>query len=130
MIYFNENDFHLTEIKRESKLFNLITDSRYKIFGLKQSNNPIIDIEYSNDTRDIIDNKRSEIQKFFEIANLKDIEFEYKNVYNNEIKIGLRKDLRKHIILTAAILRTIVYCLEGKLDLKKNYKLPGFPKFD
>ena len=130
MIVFNENDFNISKIKRESKLFNLNTIAKYWIYGLKQTNNPILYIRYDNENRDNVEIKKDEIEKFFKFNGLQNIEFEYRDRYDNDISIGIRKDLRKHVILAAAILRTIVYCLEDKINLRKDYKLPGLPKFE
>ena len=46
------------------------------------------------------------------------------------VSVGLRYDIRKHVILSAAILQTIIYALEGRVDLKQKFKVPGIPEFE
>ena len=45
MIEFNENDFNLPEIKKDSKLSNIVTKYEYEIYGLLQEDNPPILLE-------------------------------------------------------------------------------------
>ena len=82
MIIFNENDFNISKIKRESKLFNLNTIAKYWIYGLKQTNNPILYIQYDNHNRDTV-----EIKKKMKLKNFSSLLL-YK-ILNLNIEIGM-----------------------------------------
>ncbi len=70
------------------------------------------------------------VDKLREFFRNNGIEFDYESGGGTDkVCIGLRRDLRDHTILCASILQTIVYCLEGRLDLKTNFKINGIPKF-
>ncbi len=131
MIDFNENDFNITKIKKESKLSNLVTKYSYRIYGLAQESNPLIWIRYSKYKL-----RRPEllfrIGQFLIRNNLQAeiLNVEDENKMENTIKIGLRRDLRNHVVLSAAILQTIIYGIEERIDFNKNNRnIPGIPKF-
>jgi hypothetical protein len=137
MIKFS-NDQYLDRIKSESKLATLKTKKEYLIYGLirngddpkacangKDDRNPAIWIQYDGK------NFSSEL-----ILNLADF-FYYGGIlcetiplYKNTkgCKIGLRIDLRKEAILAATALQTIIYSLEGKMDLDYDFVIPGIKK--
>lgn len=135
MIDFNQNDFNLTKIRHETKLGNLTTRNKYRIYGLRQENNPLILVEYHYDKvcRDF-DTRIDAVVKFFKTNGI-DVDV-YNESEANRVDIGLRKDLRgmvnKHDqpIFAATVLSTIVYCLEGRIDLDQmsKYKLSKIPK--
>ena len=62
MVEFNENDFNLEKIRNESKLGNLVTRLRYRVYGLKQRNNPPVLIEYHYDRVD--ENFKDKLNEF------------------------------------------------------------------
>jgi hypothetical protein len=113
-----------------------VTRYKYRIYGLRQSDNPAVLIEYHYDRADAKFGERvSALTEF-----LKDNGIEL-NSYSesdtpNKIDIGLRKDLRAFVnknekpMLASAILSTVVYCLEGRIDLDqlKKFKLTAIPK--
>lgn len=135
MIEFNQNDFKLTDISRESKLFNLVTRFRYRVYGLKQEDNPPVLIEYHFSRVDKKFNERLDALKKFLGANGITAD-SYSESESNRIDIGLRRDLRSFVnrndkpILASSVLSTVVYCLEGRVDIEQmlKFKLKVVPK--
>jgi hypothetical protein len=137
MIEFNEHDFNLSKIRSESKLFNLVTRYKYYIYGLRQEGNdsPIL-IEYFYDRVD--EHFKDKLNSLCEFLRANGIEIDsHSNSDNiNRIDIGLRRDLRAFVnkngkpMLASSVLSTIVYCLEGRIDLEqlKKFKLSSIPK--
>jgi hypothetical protein len=131
MVEFNELDFGLNKVRIDSKLFNLLTKNAYRVYGLKNPNNPLIHVSYNYDTVDEAFDKHIEnLAAFFEQNGMKFIA--ESGGGSEKVCIGFRRDLREHVILTSSILQTIVYCLEGRLDLgnNKKAKITGLPKFE
>lgn len=137
MIDFNVNDFNLSKIRHESKLGNLITEDKYHIYGLRQKDNPPILIEYNYETiGDNFETRLNTLIKYFK-SNGIDIETFEENE-EPRVDIGLRKDLRGVLnkagqpLFASSILSTIIYCLEGRMDLEQmiKYKLVNVPKLD
>ena len=65
MIEFNERDINLVAIRRESKLFNLVSRYKYHIYGLRQQDNPPILIEYNHSrVNEKFDEKLSSVVTF------------------------------------------------------------------
>lgn len=129
MIEFNENDYNLPQIKSDSKLFNLMTMYPYRAYGLKKEANPLILLEFNSN---IVDqsfmDRLKDLDAFFTANGL---DFLAEDTEEGEkMFIGLRKDLRKHVVLSSTILQTMVYCLEDRLNVKKDFKIAGIPKFD
>lgn len=122
MITFNTADFNLKRIQKESELADAITKHQYRIYGLKNSGNPLVHMEIPE--KFYI--KALEIQKFLAANN---IISEISEESTNEIAIGIRKDLREHVALSTALVQTITYGFEGRVKLSKKYKIPGIPKF-
>ena len=136
MIDFNENDTNLTKVRRESKLFNLLTRYKYRVYGLRQNDNPAVLIEYHYDrVDDKFKEKLSALMEFLK-ANGIDAENYSESDNANRIDVGLRKDLRMFVnkndkpMLASSIISTIIYCLEGRIDLDqlKKFKLSAIPK--
>jgi hypothetical protein len=126
MIEFNNDDYHMKEIAKEAKLFNLLTRNKYRVFGLKQEGNPPITIRYNEDNHDIW-SFEPPIRSFF-TKNGMDVSFDYIEG-DRSITIGLRRDVRKDLLLSAAIVQTIVYYGEKRLELNGTYKVLGLDKF-
>lgn len=136
MIDFNEHDTNLTKVRSESKLFNLVTRFKYRVYGLRQNDNPAVLIEYHYDRVD--GQFKEKIGALLEFLKANGIEAESYSESDtpNKIDIGLRKDLRTFVnkndkpMLAASILSTIIYCLEGRIDLDqlKKFKLSAIPK--
>lgn len=135
MIEFNEHDFNLTKVKRESKLFNLVTRFKYRVYGLRQNDNPAVLIEYHYDKVDDKFKERLEVLCNFIRSNGIEIET-FSESETPRVDVGLRKDLRAFVnkngkpMLASAVLSTIIYCLENRIDLEqlKKFKLVNIPK--
>jgi len=135
MVEFNENDFNLVKIRNESKLGNLVTRFKYRVYGLKQGNNPPVMIEYHYDRVDEGFDERVEALRAFLKAN--DVTLDVDNHADTKgIDVGVRKDLRavlnknKKPMFAAGIVSTIIYCLEGRIDLTEiqRYKISVVPR--
>ena len=128
MIEFSEKDFQLAKIRRESKLFNLQTGQPFRVYGLRTKGNPLIHISYNYDT--VGENFDEHMAKLVDFCKNNGIELKWESGGGTpKVCIGLRRDLRDHIMLCSAIVQTIVYCLEGQLDLNASYKIKGIPAF-
>lgn len=126
MIEFNSHDFNLNKIRIESKLGNLITKYPYRIYGAKQGGNNPVEIYYNSSLFNL---RHLEAIRIVLLFNR--IGFIYGTEENdNKIFIGLRKDLRKNVLFSSALLQTIIYTLEGRLHLDIRTKLPKHPKFE
>lgn len=128
MIEFNEKDFQLASIRKESKLFNLQTKSAFRVYGLRKTRNPLVHLSYNYDVvEDEFDEKLDKLVEFFKHN---EIQFQWDSGSGvAKVCIGLRRDLRDHTILASSILQTIVYCLESRLDVNPSYKIKGVPRF-
>jgi len=135
MITFTEKDFNLTKIKRESKLFNLLTKNKYHVYGLRQEENPPVLIEFDNDFVDATFRKSIDSLISFFKSNGIDVEI-FDESESRKVDIGLRKDIRAIVnknespVFASSILSTIVYCLENRIDLDQlmKYRLSSIPK--
>lgn len=135
MIEFVQYDTNLPAIRRESKLFNLVTRYKYRIYGLRQRDNPAVLVEYNYDKVDEHFVERLGAIRDFLIANGIEVE-PYHEAETSRIDIGLRKDLRlfvnknKKPMLASSILQTIIYTLEGRTNIEqlRRYKLVTIPK--
>ena len=138
MIEFNsKKDFNLAEIRNESKLFNLVTRYKYHVRGLRQKGNPSVFIEYYHDRVDEgFEETLAALVEFFKENGI-EVQTYNKSDDGNRVGIFLRRDLREILdrrgkpTLAASVLSTIVYCLEGRIDLNQlqRYKLVSVPKF-
>lgn len=124
MISINQKDERLPEISKEGNL-NFDTAHNYRIYGLKQEGNPPILVEYTSD--DIAIKKLQLIKGFFKTNKIK-MEFAKLNEGKHDCYIGLRPDVRAEMKVAIAALRTIIYTLENRLELKKTQKVktPAF----
>ena len=135
MIEFIQNDTNLPAIRRESKLFNLVTRYKYRIYGLRQRDNPAVLVEYHYDKVDEHFEERLTAIKDFLLSNGIEVET-YREADTSRVDVGMRKDLRlfvnknKKPMLASAILQTIIYTLEGRTDLEqlRRYKLATIVK--
>jgi hypothetical protein len=88
----------------------------------------LIHISYNYDT--VGDNFDDNMAKLVDFCKENNIELNWESGGGTpKVCIGLRRDLRDHIILCSALVQTIVYCLEGQLDLNGSYKVKGIPPF-
>jgi hypothetical protein len=127
-INWNPGDFSLDSIRKDSKLFNLLTRNTYKVYGLTKvkSNNPI-DISYYASTVSLPDLKI--LVKLFQNNGIKI------SIASNDIDakdcvyIGLRRDVRDDIVLAGTLLQIIIYYFENRLVIDSSYKMPTIPYF-
>ena len=134
MIEFNERDINLVAIRRESKLFNLVSRYKYHIYGLRQQDNPPILIEYNHSgVNEKFDEKLSSVVTFLR-GNGIEVDT-YSESETSRVDIGLRKDLRLFEnkngkpLFASSILSTIIYTLEGRTDIGQlsKFKLTVVP---
>jgi len=133
MISFNERDVNMSKISRQAKLFNLVTQYGYRIFGLTQDNNTHIiltapmELVQGNKTR--IDNIVHFFKKHSVTMEVIPIIPPSNDTPQNPIfRLGLRRDLRNYPVFCAATVQTIIYRLEGKLaDIDDNFVIPNVP---
>ena len=138
MISFNKQDDKMAEIARSARFFAALTKEDYRIYGLKKNttNKPIlIEFSPSSDVYDTIKDNCAILQKFFAANGIAlyfgDLDTSDMDEESTDYKIyiGIRRDIRENVPLAVAILKTIVYFLEGKLVLTATSKLGDIPKF-
>lgn len=139
MIDVTETDINMPEVLTESKLVNLNTRYKYHAYGLRNECNQPVCIEYNSDRvcrADVdFEIKIVALMEFFR-SNGIEIETDSESENVNRIDIGLRKDLRTFCnrngkpMLASSVLSTIVYCLEGRIDLNqlRKFKIAAIPK--
>src|SRR5579859_3233220 len=124
MISFNKKDEKMGEIAKLSKIVGALTKEDYRVYGLRNSNNPPILIEYSehSDVYDKLDSKCTKLDAFFKKNGI-DITFgpledETEDGTDYKVYIGLRRDVRNDLPLTCALLKTIIYFIEDKIEIE------------
>lgn len=139
MIDVTETDINMPAILTESKLGTLNTRFKYHAYGLRDVGNQPVCIEYNSDrvsrTDEDFEDKITALTLFFR-SNGIEVETYSESENVNRIDIGLRKDLRTFVnrngkpMLASSVLSTIVYTLEGRVDLEqmKKYKIAAIPK--
>ncbi len=120
MIEYNENDFNTDRIDAINfKLHGYKMKSPYWVYGLIQKNRPPIRIGV-NDRGVPNDAQQAELIAFFKQQG---VEVVIDHPEEAEVTIGLRYDIREKPRFAAAIVRTIIFFLEGKLALAKEFKV-------
>lgn len=132
MVSFNTVDFNVDKIETLAKINKLKTDYEYRVYGLRDSEeNPPVLIEFNPEVfeGEVTNFHRNALIAFFRSNG---VELRFREDDKEEKKkfwIGLRYDLRKEEVnISANIIQTIVYFLEGKLDLNVQFKIPSIPK--
>jgi hypothetical protein len=125
MISFNKNDYFLPSIEAESKFHTLAVQKHYRVFGLKNQDNPPVLIRYGPEA--IEETKVMQLHYVFKKSGL--IADFYRD-YPKGLSIGLRRDVRENVPFAAALLQTIVYYLENKIDLPKTFRIPMVNKLE
>jgi hypothetical protein len=127
MISIKKADYNLSRILKSAKLHSLRPEHDYYIYGLKLTpSNPPIRIQLS-----IEDDTEIPYQNIIKFLANSGIKCNYGRRYecDEEITIGLRKDVRDDIIFSACLLQTIIYACEFKISLIEPYiKIPRSPK--
>lgn len=124
-ITFNLADDNMPKISKVTKLGGVLTRLNYRIYGLKTEGNPPVLIRSSPNDNWPINN----MVAFFANQKIK-VQVSNKLEEKGTIHIGLRKDVRQHPALCAAILQTIVYGIEKRMNLDLTIKIPGIPKIN
>lgn len=135
MVEFNENDFNLVAVRTETKLGNLTTRYKYRVYGLRQENNPPMLIEYHYNRVDEEFEEKVKALTAFLKANGVSLDVD-NHADTKGIDIGVRRDLRavlnknKKPMFVAGIISTAIYCLEGRIDLNEiqRYKVSVVPR--
>jgi hypothetical protein len=133
MICFNTADYNLSAIKKAANISRIPLKEDFRVYGIRQgADEPMIYIRYVNAFVDRRSKARicGQLDHFFQKHGLR-MEFEEEDVddidnVSFKISIGLRKDVRKHIELSVAIIKTIVYAFDGRLNLNSQIK-PKIP---
>ncbi len=116
MIFF-ALDTHLNKIEPASRLDRFKTENFYRIYGLKQENNPPVLISYFK----TLPNGKTE-KEVKQLLRPYGIPVVFEELKWDNLTIGLRKDLREHIFLAGAVVNLIVGFLENKIG-PKRFKL-------
>lgn len=107
----------MQRIAREAKLSDMLTKFDYRIYGLKNDNQN--EILITNWYRNIWNS--TSVLEFFRKQGFAC------NLVNGgkaaTITIGIRRDIRDNASLCAAIIQTIIYTAEGRMNLSGNFKL-------
>ena len=129
MIEYNEKDFQLGRIRTVAKLKGQ-TKNPFRVYGLQTEGNPLVHLSYNYDTvidADVFDENMKKLKDFFKLNR---IEFQVEAGGGTpKICIGLRRDLRDHVVLAASILKLIVLSLEDQANLNVDYAVDGIPTF-
>ena len=109
----NAKDINVPEIIKLSGLNeNSKTSLAYRLYGLKQQDNPAVLIEY----RGIEGSRIAPLAQFL-INNKISCRVNLVAEGKNNVYIGIRADIReKDLNLAAKIVKTVIYQLEGKLS--------------
>jgi len=114
----NIKDDNVIKIQKTlSKLDKYKLSYLYRVYGLKQEDNPQVLIEFSPALFDR--EKFNPISKFLvEKKNILSVQVNTINdAENKRVYIGLRRDLRNNVKTCIAIIETIIYFLENKLKM-------------
>lgn len=124
MIYFTA-DTHLVKIEKFSKITDMKTKRYYRVYGLKNEDQPPVLIEYLT----MPANKTEKEIRGFLRRNGFPVEFTHpKYRKSDDIEIGLRLDVREHLYLSAAIVNSLIGYFENKVNLPTSPSSFGIPK--
>mgnify|MGYP001596491294 CR=1 FL=1 len=129
MLVFNKKDENLPQIEQIIKIDGNLLRYNYRIYGLKNENNPSLLLEYNPNIVGISTDKFDFLTHLFN-RNKIETSFEILNEEKDKIYIGLRRDLRDFPEFCVKLLQTIIYYLEGNLKIRKNSKIPKIPKLN
>jgi hypothetical protein len=120
MIEYNENDFNMDRIDAINfKMNGYKMAHPYWVYGLQQKSRPPVRVGV-NDKGAPNEAQQKELIEFFKTQ---DIELAIDQPEEAEITIGLRRDLRDDPRFAAAIVRTVIFFIEGKMTLNKEFKI-------
>lgn len=120
MIEYNENDFNMDRVDAINfKMNGYKMTHPYWVYGLQQKNRPPVRIGV-NDKGVPNEAQQKELIEFFKGQ---EIEVVIDQPEEAEVTIGVRRDLRENPRFAAAIVRTVIFFLEGKMSLSKEFKI-------
>jgi len=123
-INYSNRDVNIPTVKRAvGRIDGYDLTKSYRVFGLQQENRPPVLIRA--DDPDIA--AVQEIVEFFRRSGLQVMTMDAGE--NHDIYVGLRRDVRSNSRLAAAIVKTVVGRMEGKLTLPEDYVIPGASTF-
>ena len=113
MIRYNREDFNVPQIAVTNGWINrYTTDHNYYVYGLKSEGRPPIVISRP---ASMSDERIRPIVDYLNAGGLQTIErIESRTL---ELRIGLRHDVREDVAFASAVVRTIVFAVEGKLEI-------------
>lgn len=129
MITYNLKDNNIPQIQQITKINGDLLKYNYRIYGLKNEDNPSLLLEYNPNIVLISTDKFDFLTHLFN-RNKVETSFEILNEERDKIYIGLRRDLREFPEFCSKLLQTIIYYLEGNLKIRKNSKIPKIPKLE
>lgn len=123
-------DYKMYDVERSCKIKDVKTVNSYRIYGLKEENNPPILIEYNYNLfkKEFTSKEQKEMIKFFKRNGIKIVFKEDKFEKTFLVSVGIRKDLRASTNLSACLIQTIIFYFENKFDLDENFKIPGIQR--
>lgn len=124
MIHFNKKDYFMPSIEAEAKMKTLAVQKHYRVFGLKGENNPPLLLRFNRQT--IPEDRMAMLAHVLKKSGL---EVECYRDYDKGLAIGIRRDVREEVLYSAALLQTIIYYIEGRIDLPKSFRIPSDKKF-
>ena len=119
MIEYTEDDFELHNIlHKQSYMDDIDAKHNYHIFGLKLRNRPHVRLITRNPYLSI------QLMALFTRSDLAlDIVKDTSKEVGDKVLIGIRRDIRRHPFITRKLIKTIIYSLEGKLNLNNKFKI-------
>ncbi len=130
MITFNKKHFNLEKIAKASDAKKLMVKRDYRIYGIADDSDRAcyaIHIAVPNHLHQITQN--GDLYSFFALNSMQVHIATIEDDEENHIRIGFRKDIRDHVKICAAALRTIIFYYENRLKTPLSYSIPGIPKF-
>jgi hypothetical protein len=121
MSIFFSYDENLSKVEKASRLLDYKTKEWYRVYGLKQEDNPPMLIGYKK----LPENKTQKEIKDIMARNGIPVVFETEK-WGDTIQIGLRRDLRAQFFLAAAAVNWLIGYFEGKVIADKT--VIGFPR--
>lgn len=118
MISFNIKDYHMVKIRDASGLANRFTQLRYRIYGTLDSRLFMVNLTVTKKLFPLARSLQAFLSRHKISCTLTTSEAQEFNV-----KIGVRKSIRKDYRLTSCILQTIIYYFEQMIRLDDKVRI-------
>jgi hypothetical protein len=118
----------MMEIRDKSLLSSHITKLNLRFFGLDNSFNSAVLIYTKSNASSEINNRVNSVMKFCIDNKISFNTGVISVAQRDDLRVALRYDLRKDITFTLALVKTIAYCLMGRLTIPEKYKIGPVPK--